>query len=70
MSYIDTKFIRFLAYLGKCGNSVRNVETWRFVPDPGKFDHLFTDQELYKKYALTQDEINIIESIIKEREQI
>lgn len=44
-----------------------NKETWRFVPDPGKFDHIFTDQELYKKYNLTDDEINIIESVIKER---
>ena len=67
ISYLDTKFIRFLAYLGKCGNSVRNEETWRFVPDPGAFDHIFTDEELYKKYNLTDEEINIIESVIKER---
>lgn len=67
ISYLDTKFIRFLAYLGKCGNSVRNEETWRFVPDPITFDHIFTDEELYKKYNLTPEEINIIESVIKER---
>lgn len=31
------------------------------------FDHIFTDAELYKKYELTDKEINIIESVIKER---
>lgn len=44
-----------------------NKETWRFVPDPGAFDHIFTDEELYKKYNLTDDEIKLIESVIKER---
>jgi len=33
--------------------------------DEGK--HIFTDAELYKKYGLTPEEINIIESVIKER---
>ena len=67
VSYINTKLTRFLLYCGRCGNSVTNKETWRFVPDPGAFDHIFTDQELYDKYGLTDEEINIIESVIKER---
>lgn len=66
-SYIQTRFIRFLLYLGRCGNSMMSSETWRFVPDPGAFDHIFTDKELYKKYNLTQEEISLIESVIKER---
>lgn len=66
-SYINTKFVRFLIALGLCASSINNKETWRFVPDPGAFDHIFTDQELYKKYNLTDEEINIIESVIKER---
>ena len=40
---------------------------WRFVPAPKAFDHIFTDQELYEEYNLTSEEINIIESVIKER---
>lgn len=28
---------------------------------------MFTDQELYEEYNLTDEEINIIESVIKER---
>lgn len=66
-SYLATKFVRFLVYLGKCGNTLGNPETWRFVPDPGAFDHIFTDEELYKKYNLTDDEIKLVESVIKER---
>lgn len=44
-----------------------NERGWRFVPDPGECDHIFTDAELYEKYNLTEEEINIIESVIKER---
>lgn len=69
-SYINTKLVRFLVLIGnEVLTGVTNKEFWRFVPDPGKFDHIFTDEELYKKYNLTQEEINIIESVIKERKQ-
>ena len=67
ISYVNTRFIRFLIFMGVCGQSITNDETWRFVPDPGAFDHIFTDQELYQKYGLTDDEIKIVESVIKER---
>jgi site-specific DNA-methyltransferase (adenine-specific) len=49
------------------GQSSLNTNSFSFVPDPGAFDHIFTDEELYKKYNLTPEEINIIESVIKER---
>ena len=62
----NSKLVAFLIYLGICGATL-NAEFWRFVPDPEAFDHIFTDQELYEKYNLTQEEINIIESVIKER---
>lgn len=67
ISYFKTRLVRFLLAMGAHTVQFMNKETWRFVPDPGKFDHIFTDQELYKKYNLTDDEINIIESVIKER---
>ena len=41
------------------------IENWRFIPDPLEFNHLYTDKELYDKYELTKDEIDIIESIIR-----
>lgn len=67
LSYFNTKFVRSLTYCGCVGTNARCNEYWRFVPDPGAFDHIFNDQELYKKYNLTDEEINIIESVIKER---
>lgn len=66
-SYYDTKLVRFIMLTSLTTSSIGNDEAFRFVPDPGAFDHIFTDQELYKKYNLTDEEINIIESVIKER---
>ena len=66
ISFMYSKVIAFCVYLGLVGATL-NKEFWRFVPDPGAFDHIFTDQELYTKYGLTDGEINIIESVIKER---
>lgn len=66
-SYIDTKFVRFLVMIGFCTTGCFKDESWRFVPAPKAFDHIFTDQELYKEYDLTDEEIAIIESVIKER---
>ena len=70
ISWIYTKFVRYLLSInlaGLTGIANPNSDWWRFVPDPGKFDHVFTDEELYNKYSLTQDEISLIESVIKER---
>lgn len=67
ISYINTKLVAFLMLITLNGLTVINNETFRFVPAPEAFDHIFTDQELYEKYNLTAEEINIIESVIKER---
>lgn len=68
-SYVNTKLIRFLVALGLCASSTRNIETWRFVPAPpsGKFDHIYTDQELYDAFNLPQKYRDVIEAVIKER---
>jgi hypothetical protein len=65
-SYMMSRLMSFLFYIGIVGATMTS-EFFRFVPDPVKFDHIFTDKELYDKYGLTQKEINIIESVIKER---
>lgn len=65
-SYIHSKLASFLFFVGICGATITK-EFFRFIPDPVKYDHIFTDEELYKKYNLTSEEINIIESVIKER---
>lgn len=67
LSYIQTKLVSFLVLIGINGLTIINDTTWRFVPDPGEFNHIFTDEELYKKYSLTEKEIDIIESVIKSR---
>lgn len=71
ISYCYTRLVRYLLSLSLCGLTgiATKNEWWRFVPDPGPFDHIFTDKELYDKYNLTQEEIAIIESVIKERKQ-
>ena len=65
-SYIHSKLCSFLFFLGICGATI-TAQFFRFIPDPKVFDHIFTDEELYKKYDLTDEEISIIESIIKSR---
>lgn len=67
ISFIYSKFVRFLVLIGLNKQSILTPETWRYVPEPEAFDHIFTNKELYEKYDLTSEEIAIIESIIKER---
>ena len=64
--YITTKFFRFLVSLLK---STQNAykKVYSFVPMQD-FSKLWTDDELYKKYGLTDEEIAFIESMIKPME--
>ena len=70
ISWIDTKLVRFLVLinLNKLGPVMTN-DYFRFVPAPpsGKFDHIYTDEELYKAFNLPQKYIDVIEAVIKER---
>ena len=66
VSYVKTKFFRFLVLLKKnTQNAPRGV--YQFVPIQD-FSHQWTDEMLYKKYGLTQDEIAFIESMIRPME--
>lgn len=63
MTYISTKFFRFLVLLRKNSqNAARGV--YQFVPQQD-FTKSWTDQELYKKYGITKDEIAFIDSMIR-----
>lgn len=66
-SWLTSKLISFLILINLSGSIIFNDKTLKYIPDPGAFDHIFTDQELYEKYQLTDEEISIIESVIKER---
>ena len=67
ISYFKTRLITFLIWASLVGEAISNKESWRFIPQPRLFDHIFTDEELYRKYNLTDDEIKIIESVIRKR---
>lgn len=66
MSYISTKFFRFLVLLKKNSqNAAKGV--YQLVPQQD-FSKPWTDEELYKKYGITDDEIAFIDSMIKPME--
>lgn len=70
VSWLNTKFTRFFVTinLSKLTGIICD-DCFRFVPAPpsGKFDHIYTDAELYKAFNLPQKYIDVIEAVIKER---
>jgi site-specific DNA-methyltransferase (adenine-specific) len=62
-TYLRTRFVRFLVSLRKATqDAARHV--YGFVPDV-PLDHEWTDEALYKRYGLSEDEIIFIESIVR-----
>lgn len=66
LSYLKTKFVRFLMLLCISGFGLSKI-VFQFVPMQD-FSKSWTDEELYKKYELKGDEISFIESMIKPME--
>ncbi len=62
-SYLSTKFARFLLLLSVSSINL-SKDKFKFVPLQD-FTKSWTDDELYKKYNLNEDEIAYIEKIIK-----
>lgn len=71
ISWINSRFTRFFVAINMSKlTGVVSDDCFRFVPDPGPFDHIFTDDELYRKFGLRpahEDYIKVIESVIRER---
>lgn len=65
VSYINSKLMRFIAVTSLVGQRNDNAEAWRFIPNPGLFDHIFTNEELYYRYGIDRGEVGMIEEIIK-----
>ena len=65
-SYIKTKFVRILVASIKITQDCLSG-VFRFVPLQD-FSKPWTDEELYKKYGLTDEEIQFIESMIRPME--
>jgi len=66
ISYIKTKFFRYMVSIKKNTQDAPTA-VYQFVPLQD-FSHLWTDEMLYKKYGLTEDEIAFIESMIRPME--
>ena len=63
ISYLRTKFVRHLIMLRKASQHTLRI-VYKDVPMQD-FSKPWTDEELYAKYNLTQEEIDFIESMIK-----
>lgn len=61
--YLTTKFLRFLVLLNKPTQHATS-KVYAFVPIQD-FSESWTDEKLYKKYGLTDEEISFIESMIR-----
>ena len=66
ISYIKTKFFHFLLGLKKITQHTSQA-FYQLIPLQD-FNEEWTDEKLYKKYGLTEDEINFIESMIRPME--
>lgn len=70
VSWLNCKFTRFFVAINPSKlTGIICDDCFRFVPAPpsGKFDHIYTDKELYEVFNLPQKYIDVIESVIKER---
>ncbi len=65
-SYFRTRFVRYLISVALSSMNIAK-ENFKFVPQQD-FSKPWTDEELYKKYNLTDDEIAFIESMIRPME--
>ena len=65
-SYMRTRFLRFLVLLNKPTQHATS-KVYTFVPMQD-FSQSWTDDKLYKKYELTEDEIAFIEAMVRPME--
>lgn len=62
-SYVATKFVRYLVSLTLASMHITR-DSFKFVPNQN-FKESWTDEKLFKKYKLTESEIELIESMIR-----
>lgn len=66
LSYLRCRFTRFLILLHKASQDTTR-KVYSFVPQQS-WDRAWTDEELYTKYGLTDEEIAFIESVVRPME--
>jgi site-specific DNA-methyltransferase (adenine-specific) len=64
VAYMDTRFFRFLVSLRKVAQH-NKWENFAFVPDL-PMSTVWTDEALYARYGITDDEVTFIESMIRD----
>ncbi|MCC6099210.1 MAG: hypothetical protein LIV25_08250 [Olsenella sp.] len=62
-SYLRTRLVRFLVSLRKSTQDAAR-DVYAFVPDL-TYDHPWTDELLYERYSLTEEEISFVENTVK-----
>lgn len=68
LSYMQTRFVRFLMLLSMSGFGL-SKQVLGFVPLQD-FSQAWTDKALYEKYSITDDEVELIESMIRQIEGV
>lgn len=63
-SYLFTKIARFLLLQTVVSQHVTK-DKFHFIPDLGKYEGVYTDEMLVKRWGITEDEWNFIDSKIK-----
>jgi site-specific DNA-methyltransferase (adenine-specific) len=64
-AYTRTRFLRFLVSLRKITQNITK-DSYRFVPVL-PINRAWTDEDLYARYGLSAEDVEFIESVIKER---
>lgn len=64
-AYMRTRFVRFLVSLRKITQNITR-DSYKFVPML-PMNRIWTDEDLYKRYHITTNQIAFIESLIAER---
>lgn len=64
-AYMRTRFVRFLVSLRKITQNITR-DSYRFVPVL-PMDRLWTDEDLYERYGLSEEQVAFIESLVAER---
>ncbi len=63
MTYLQTAFVRFLILMSLSGIGLSKL-VFNFVPTQD-FSKPWTDEELYRKYGITDEQVQFIQSMIK-----
>lgn len=64
-SYLFTKIVRFLLLQAVISQDVTR-ENFCFVPDLGKYEGVYTDEMLMKRWGITEEEFAFIKSRIRD----